>query len=250
MKEYKDIELDLYILNRSLLSAEKIREIEDMISSDEEIRNKVIELEEFYNIFNTLEKKCGKKVIKLETLHQDDIENDRYMLAAQHEENKLNYYEHVRTYVSAEKLTVSRLLQNKFSGEYVLYITNEDSPAANSLAYIPGINKSYIADKNGRVKIKEKFIGSQNVIIKLPEAVFIIKELSGQSLTNNDLALNIKFSGDDVEFQLVPNKVQWFFSAYIIYSEDYSKYEYCKITNNRFRISNKQRKNITIVVFQ
>lgn len=169
MKEIAEINLHLYILNRSLLDKEIVEEIERRITTDSKLTAELEEIKEFYSNYDQTEYEKTPKVFVLTPLNLKFNKPDQITLAAQQSTTTESQLKFVKTFLSAEKYIIIRMFHNPGTREYEFYVICEDERSVkNAIIRIPFLNKELITNEEGVAKIIEDYI---------PDNVELIVEL-------------------------------------------------------------------------
>lgn len=169
MKEIAEIDLHMYVLNRSLLEAEIIQEIERRTQTDCKIADELEEIKEFYRNYEQTIYEKTQKVFILTPLNLKLNKPDQITLAAQQSTATESQLKYVKSFLSAEKYIIVRMFHCPETKEYEFYVLCDDERSVkNSIIRIPFLDKEFIADEGGAVKITEDYI---------PDDVEIIIEL-------------------------------------------------------------------------
>lgn len=207
MKHITDEILNVYILNSSSLTIKKIEEIEVHLSECKDCEKYYNELKSFYSDLNNLEK-SDMYSYELISLYPEIDENNTMSLAAQNDEQDKGGYKYFNTYATAEKLILIRAFRNYPTGEFNLYLICEDvEKIKNALVNIRGIDKDFISDKEGFLKIKDQSLDKQMKLnIHSPVARF---EVDRDMLvkTSHELQCILK-SGMKLKIKSIDNNIQ------------------------------------------
>ncbi len=169
MKEIAEIDLHLYILNRSLLDKKIVEEIESRIPADSPLAAELEEIKEFYSNYDQTEYEKTPKVFVLTPLNLKFNKPDRITLAAQQSTTTESHLKYVKTFLSAEKYVIVRMFHSPETKEYEFYVICEDERSVkNAIIRIPFLNKELITNEEGIAKIIEDYI---------PEDVELVVEL-------------------------------------------------------------------------
>lgn len=250
--EIKQTDIDLFIINRSLLSDETIAEIEKRIENDEVFRLQVLEVKEFYEKFHALESSSVKNIYELKPLESETAGNDLQKFAAMNEEAVADIFQHYNTYASAEKFVLIKILHNRSRGEYNLYIMCEDesSDCSNAVVRINGNEREYIADENAVACVKEEYIEPKsNITVKFPSAIF---EFENESLneenvfSSSNIGMKIFNKGNYLNIYLSNLKDEKM--VYVIVNNDLVNYEVCEIHNNSVTLTSVPSGKIKLLI--
>ena len=176
--------LNIYILNSSVLSRIKVEEIENHLSDCDDCKRFYDEMKSFYSDLHNLKSEDGT-TFELRSLYSDTKDKDNFMnLAAQDAEDVEKGFKYFNTYASAEKLILIRVFKNIPTGEFNLYLICEDAEKIkNALVNIEGIDKDFVSDKEGLLKIKDIQLDKQiKINIHSPIARF---EVNKDTLSKN-----------------------------------------------------------------
>lgn len=209
--------LNLYILNPSLLEDYIRNETENHLQFCDECKNFVNEIKDFYNELYYLAAQDFNTIHILSSLENSKsvIENLNYSkLVAQQEKAKYEAIEYIGSFISGNKVVLIRLLKNNILNKFLLYLLSDDNLNVEySLITITETGKSYIADKEGIIKLNEiNFNSSTFIKVQLPISYFsvpvdlfvksgscvLISEINTDHLLNlefNNNFINYKFSG-------------------------------------------------------
>ena len=169
MKEIAEIELHLYILDRSLLDKKITEEIERRISVDPQLAAELEEINEFYCNYEQTVYEKTQKVFVLTSLSPKLNRPDQITLAAQQSTTTEPSLKYVKTFLSAEKYVIVRMFHNPETKEYEFYVICEDERSVkNAIIRIPFLNKELITNEEGVAIIAEDYI---------PEDIELIVEL-------------------------------------------------------------------------
>ena len=176
MKHITDEILNVYILNSSSLQENKIEEIENHLTKCKDCEKYYNDLKLFYSDLNNLEN-SNKNSYELKNLYPESDDNNVMSLAAQEAEQDQVYFKYFNTYATAEKLILIRVFKNNSKGDFNLYLICEDAEKIKSaLVNIERIDKDFISDKEGLIKIKDHSLDRQMKInIHSPIARFEVE---------------------------------------------------------------------------
>jgi hypothetical protein len=169
MKEIAEIDLHLYVLNRSLLDKEIAEEIERRIPADSQLAAELEEIKEFYSNYEQTIYEKTQKVFVLAPLNLKFNKPEQITLAAQQSTTTESRLKYVKSFLSAEKYVIVRMFHNPETKEYEFYVICEDERSVkNAIIKIPFLNKELITNEEGVASITEDYI---------PEDVEILVEL-------------------------------------------------------------------------
>ena len=161
MKELEENDLHLYIINKSLLGADVINEIENKLAVDESFREEIREIEEFYNTFESLENQ-NAGVFTLKVLRNAGTNNNVIKLAAMRN-SKSDGQNYIKTFLSGEDYLFARLFYLSREDKYRLYIIDQENMdrVANCVVKINNKGNYIISDENGIVLFGDQNIADQ-----------------------------------------------------------------------------------------
>jgi hypothetical protein len=264
MLEITEKDIHLYILNKSLLKPDVIKEIERLKTTDEIFNSELEETKEFYKIYNQLEYQEKKYSFTLTPLYAAKEKKIMKFAAQQNTimEDKLKY---INTFSSAENLIMVRLFYNPIDKDYSLYVLCEEDVTKAEYAVIKlgNIDKDFIADKKGFLKIKKDLINEEsNIRVNIPIAkfkdipeLFFLEKNSLRFISkNNDYEVHLVLSKQkekiDCALEFINNEPSGDIYAVLIRDGDLKYPEKLDILENRFMITYSKPEVISIILLQ
>jgi hypothetical protein len=157
MKEIKEADLHLYLINKQLLDDELKKEIETRLETDKNLQDKFEEVKEFY--FNLKRMDAVDKIYQMMPMEMNFPGTEQIVLAAQQSidtESKLRY---IKTFISSEKYVMIRMFHNPKADEYEFYvICDDDKIVDKAIIRIPSLNKELITDESGFAKTVASYL--------------------------------------------------------------------------------------------
>ena len=259
MKHIKDEILNIYLLNSSVLEKDKIKEIELHLSKCKECKKFYNEMKSFYADLDELESK-EQHSYKLESLYGESDEKNNFMsLAAQDAEEVEKGFKYFNTYATAEKLILIRAFRNIPTGEFNLYLICEDAEKIkNALVNIQGIDRDFVSDKEGLLKINDYSIDKQMQInIHSPIARFEVdkdtlskdfKELP--CFMKSGMKLILDLSNDNIYAALKVTPEYKFKKLKAVVLEAPDSYEVVGLEDNKFNFTKPSSEKFEIVIVE
>ena len=251
--------LNIYILNSSVLSRSKVEEIESHLSECSDCKDYYEEMKTFYSDLDNLETE-DKFIFELRSLYPDTDIKDKYMsLAAQDAEEVEKGFRYFNTYATAEKLILIRAFRNIPTGEFNLYLICEDvGKIKNALVNIEGIDKDFVSDKEGLLKIKDIQLDKQiKINIHSPIARF---EVNKDTLSKNfkelpcimksGMKLIVDFSNENIfaALKVIPKFKLKNLKAVVLEAPD--TFEIIEIEGNKFTFTKPSSEKFEIVIVE
>jgi len=245
MKEITEMDLHLFLLNKSLLNDDTIFEIERKLSCDESLLEELKGVKEFYELFQSLENEnCGIYTLK-EFLSLNSSQNVIKLAAM--ENSGLSDQNYIKTFLSGTNYLLARLFYFQKEKEYRLYIIDNENMdrVANCVVWIAKPERFFLSNETGIVTINEPTIRELDAIkIIVPVARFDydMNEMIGswvKSNMNKDDEIMIcridSVTNCTLRLKNVEEKRQY---ALIFTDEKENKYLKCEIAGNSFSFVN------------
>ncbi len=159
MKEIPEIDLHIYVVNKSLLGLNAIQEIERRIICDKLFAEKLEEIQEYYRNFQEINIDESVNTFKLIPLYLEPSESKKMTLAAQQISATDSKFKYIKTFISAENYVMIRMFHNPENKEYEFYAMCEDESLMKDIIIkIPSINIETKTNESGVAKVYAEYI--------------------------------------------------------------------------------------------
>lgn len=273
MKEINETDIHLFVLNPDLVNREILSKIEFQIKTDENLRNTIEELKEFYKNFNELYNSNLSTTFYLEKSEKNEVLN--FKLAALNKAETFNEIKYLNTYVNAEKLILTRIFYNPSENVVEFHVVSNEifrSVPFNFRVTLLNSNIVMITDKYGISKLSyEKYNKDMALLVNIPISIF---ELNKSDFDSRDF-VNKSSLIDQTEIQITKDektenykcKLKHFndlidtrlnsvnnskkdLTAYYFEPGDEENYKEEKIVDNSFSLDWNFNKPLRIVLFE
>jgi hypothetical protein len=256
-KHIEDKTLNIYIINQDLLSKEIGENIKIHLNECESCLNYYNELKVFHK---ALKENLQSKSILIPDRNDDYKEEnniflmkslnffepdrcDNIKLAAMNKDINNSPYTYINTYASARRYVMMRVLKNNETNEFFLYLLCDDmEKVSNALVCFQGIDRNFIADKNGKVILpSDYFINNLDFMVYIPIARFLLNQENGiinyqSSDYEIDLNYTIKEKEIKASFSFVKGKPYEGAKISVVNSESLNDSEIIDTDNYEFTI--------------
>lgn len=159
MKKISEIDLHLYVVNKSLLAYETVHDIEQRIIFDKKLADDIEEIKEYYQNFETYNIEDELKIFKLVPLNTGILTGAKLTLAAQQTTATSPGLKYIKTFISGEKYVLIRMFHDPINKEYEFYVLCENEALVkNAVIKILSINLEIKTNENGFAKISAEYI--------------------------------------------------------------------------------------------
>ncbi len=219
MNQFIESDMYLYVLNPALLNRDVYIGIEQAVEQNSDVRLQIEEIKEFYAALSDISGFESEYEYSLFPLTDSGSGRGWDRLAAQHLTENSEASEFVGTHISAEKLILTRLFFIRSLSEYHLYLLCQGNSERiqNALVHITGIDRMFITDELGLVKIKSGFVDENSFIsVKFP---ILLYEIDLSMLKPGDTERQPNLRGDiphsDLVVQFQENEINGFISTWM-----------------------------------
>lgn len=273
MKDINETDIHLFILNPDLVDPDVLNKIQIQIKTDENLKNTLEDLKEFYKNFNELYNSNLTTTFYLEKSEKNEVSN--FKLAALNKAETLNEIKYLNTYVNAEKLILTRIFYNPSENVVEFHVVFNEifrNVPYNFKITLLNSNIVMITDKYGISKLSyDKYNKDMALLVNIPISIFELNESDFDSgdVVNKSSLINqtefqiikdeknekfnceLKYFNDLIDTRLNSlNNFENDLTAYYFEPGDEENYKEEKIVDNSFSLDWNFNKPLRIVLFE